>query len=297
MGSNVSMPEEGFLRKVFIFFETIKFSHSVFALPFALVAMLVAANGVPGLWTLFWIVIACVFARTAAMCFNRLVDREFDARNPRTEGRALVTGELSTQFAINAFLGTSIGFIFSAAMLNRTCFLLAVPTLAILCGYSLTKRFTNLSHYFLGIALGLAPIGAWIAVREDIRLTPLLLSLGVLLWVAGFDILYSCQDHDVDSTSEELHSVPKKHGIAVAMEIAKRTHAAAVIAFLLFWMWAWPLGLPSLLAIGGIAVLLKHQHDLVRPDDLSRIDAAFFTTNGIISLGFFFVVLLDVTVL
>lgn len=280
-------------RKIAIFLESIKFSHSVFALPFALISMLVAANGLPTRWTVFWIVVACVAARTAAMSFNRLVDRRIDARNPRTAGRALVTGELSTEVMTAAMLVAIGVFILAAGMLNRTCLYLAAPTLAVLLGYSLTKRFTSLSHYFLGLALGLAPLGAWIAVRESISLVPIILGAGVLLWVTGFDILYSCQDYKTDEADNELHSIPKARGIAGAMALARKTHGAALLCFLFFW-WLAGLGAISLVGVGFVAVLLAHQHRLVRPDDLSRINAAFFTTNGVISIGLFVAVMIDI---
>ncbi|CAN5239405.1 putative 4-hydroxybenzoate polyprenyltransferase [soil metagenome] len=284
---------ENFGRRAAAFLETIKFSHSIFALPFALVSMLAAWNGVPPFRTIFWIVIACVSARTAAMCFNRVVDAKFDANNPRTEKRALVTGELSREFVIGVMAASIAIFYFSAAMLNRECFILSTPTLAVLLGYSLTKRFTDLSHYALGAALGLAPIGAWVAVLGGISLTPVFLAAAVVLWVAGFDILYSCQDFEIDSANEELHSLPKRLGIAGAMNFARRTHAVAMIFFLLFWI-ASPLGVPALIGILAIGLLLAHQHRLLRPNDLSRMDAAFFTTNGVISAGFLVLVLIDV---
>ena len=279
--------------KTATFLESIKFSHSVFALPFALIAMLVAANGLPGFWVVFWIVAACIAARTAAMSFNRLVDRRFDARNPRTAGRALVTGELSSGFMLSSLVAGALVFFLAAAMLNKTCLYLAAPTLAVLLGYSLTKRFTNFSHFVLGAALGLAPIGAWIAVKESVGLTVLLLSAGVICWVAGFDILYACQDHEFDAKENELHSIPKRLGVPGAMRLARRTHAAAVVLFLLFWLVS-GLGFLSLLGVLAVALLMRHQHHLVSPTDLSRIDAAFFTTNGLISIGLFIIVAVDV---
>lgn len=273
------------LKKISVFLESIKFSHTVFALPFALVSMLSAAGGLPSLSVFFWIVIACVFARTAAMAFNRLADRQFDARNPRTQSRALVTGELSTSFMAGALALSSALFVLAAAMLNETCFFLSFPTLAVLLGYSLTKRFTNYSHYFLGLALGLAPLGAWIAVREDIAWTPVILSLAVIFWVAGFDILYSCQDVEIDRTERELHSAPKRYGVAGAMRLARWSHAAALALFFSFWAAA-GLGVMGLAGVIAIGALLSYQHRLVSPRDLSRIDAAFFSANGAISLTF-----------
>jgi len=284
------------LQRLATFLEMIKFSHSVFALPFALVAMLVAARGLPGFWTIFWIVVAVVAARTAAMCFNRIVDREIDARNPRTQNRALVTGELSPEFAWGALLASVVVFYFSAAMLNTLAFYLSTPCLAVLLGYSLTKRFTHYSHLFLGVALGIAPLGAWIAVRGEIALAPILLGIGVMLWVAGFDILYSCQDYEHDRNDPELHSIPKKLGLEGAMNLARQLHAAALVAFVLFWFAAPVLGFLFLLGIIGMGIALVHEHGLVRPDDLSKLDAAFFGMNGLIAVGIFIVAFFDVVV-
>ncbi len=282
--------------KIAVFLDNIKFAHSVFALPFALTAMLLAANGVPGAWTVLWIVVAAVAARTAAMSFNRLVDARFDARNPRTASRPLVTGELAPGDVTIALAVSSVVFILASLMLNKTCFYLSTPTLAVLFGYSLTKRFTRNAHFFLGIALGLAPCGAWIAVTESLSWTPVWLALAVVCWVAGFDILYACQDYEVDVEEEELHSIPKSLGIAGAMNFARRTHAISMIFFLLFW-WSSGLGLLTLLGICGIGLMLDYQHRLVSPRDLSRTDAAFFTVNGIISIGFFLIVAFDVLAL
>ncbi|MBI1291618.1 4-hydroxybenzoate octaprenyltransferase [bacterium] len=280
-------------RRLSTFLEAIKFSHSVFALPFALVAMVVAANGIPSLWTITFIVIACVAARTAAMAFNRIADRRFDARNPRTAKRALVTGELTVGFMWKALLASAGVFFFAALMLNGTCFLLSPPTLAILLAYSYMKRVTPLAHIFLGLALGLAPIGAWIAVTESIAWAPVWLALAVLTWVAGFDVLYSCQDYDVDRAEKALHSIPKRLGIAGAMRFAAGLHIVAAILFFIFW-WSAGLGTVALCGVFFIALLLQRQHAIVSPNDLSRIDAAFFTLNGYIAIGFFAMVLMDV---
>lgn len=282
------------MRKLRVFLEEIKFSHTVFALPFALVAMLLAAGGLPSAWTILWILVAAVAARTAAMTFNRLADREFDARNPRTAGRALVTGELTTRDMATRFAASAIIFIVAAGMLNSTCLLLSVPTLAILCGYSLTKRITDWSHLFLGLALGLAPLGAWIAVTGSLwSWVPLLLSLAVLTWVAGFDVLYACQDVEVDRREEALHSLPKRHGVAGAMAWARRLHAVSLALFLGFW-WVAGLGVAGLIGVLAVGGLLVRQHALVSPRDLSRLDAAFFTSNGALSIGFLALVAIDV---
>lgn len=281
--------------KLATFLEAIKFSHSIFALPFALVAMLVAAEGLPSIGLVLLIVLACVAARTSAMAFNRLVDRRFDARNPRTANRALVTGALSVNFMRGAFILSSLAFFAIAAAINWTCFLLSPPTLGILLLYSYTKRFTPYAHLFLGLALGLAPLGAWIAVTESLAWAPVWLAAAVLAWVAGFDVLYSCQDFKVDRREKGLHSIPKKLGIGGAMRFAKKLHALAALLFLLFW-WSAGLGLVALAGVCLVAVLLERQHRLVSPRDLSRIDAAFFTMNGYIALGFLGFVLVDVLI-
>ncbi len=282
------------MRKLRVFLEEIKFSHTVFALPFALVAMLLAAGGLPSAWTFLWILVAAVAARTAAMTFNRLADHEFDARNPRTAGRALVTGELTTRDMATRFAASAIIFMVAAGMLNTTCLLLSVPTLAVLCGYSLTKRITDWSHLFLGLALGLAPLGAWIAVTGSLASwVPLLLSLAVLTWVAGFDVLYACQDVEVDRREEALHSLPKRHGVAGAMAWARRLHAVSLALFLGFW-WVAGLGMAGLIGVLAVGGLLVRQHALVSPRDLSRIDAAFFTSNGVLSVVFLALVAIDV---
>jgi len=281
--------------RLFAFLEMIKFSHSVFALPFALIAMLVAAGGVPSAWTVLWIVVAVVAARTAAMCFNRIVDRKYDALNPRTKKRALVTGELTLRFAWEATFVSVVVFHVAAAMLNYTCLLLAPFCLAVLFGYSLAKRFTHWSHIVLGAALGLAPIGAWIAVTGGLAWFPLLLAGAVVLWVAGFDILYACQDYESDRAHGELHSLPKRLGIAGAMRAARRVHVVAFALFVAAALAGWkPLGWLFLAGVCGVGLLLWRQHRLVHPRDLSRLDAAFFTTNGIISVGLLVVAWIDV---
>ncbi len=286
--------QTSFLGRIAIFLEMIKFSHSVFALPFALVSMLVAAKGFPGAGVFFWIVVAAVSARTAAMCFNRIADRHFDARNPRTKNRALVTGELSLRFAWGALALSVLFFHLAAGMLNYTCLLLAPPCLTILFFYSMTKRFTSYSHLFLGVALGLAPVGAWIAVTGGLSWFPVWLALAVLFWVGGFDVLYSCQDHETDTAEGALHSIPKRYGIGGALKIARRFHALALALFVLAW-WAGspPLGLFFALGLVGVGLLLNHQHSLLSPGDLSRIDAAFFGANGKISIGLLACAVLD----
>ncbi len=274
------------------FLEAIKFSHSVFALPFALVAMLAAARGWPGAWTFLWVIVACVAARTAAMCFNRLVDVDIDARNPRTSSRALVTGALRRDFMAGAMIASIVLFLIASGMLNWTCLVLAPWALVVLLGYSYTKRATHYSHIVLGLALGIAPIGGWVAVRGDVALAPVVLAIGVLLWVAGFDVLYSCQDYEVDRRDPGLHSIPKKLGLAGALGFARRLHAAAFVSFLLFWLLG-PFGTWFLLGVLAAGFLMVRQHDMLRPTDLSRINAAFFNMNGMISVGLLLAAIFD----
>lgn len=263
----------------------IKLSHSVFALPFALASAILAAKGT-GLEprTLLWIVVAMVGARSAAMGFNRLADQAIDARNPRTAGRELPKGVLS-RAEVGAFVGLSAAaLVFAAAMLNPLCLKLSPIALVIVLGYSFTKRFTALSHVVLGLALAIAPVGAWVAVRGQFDLPPVVLGLAVLLWVAGFDTIYSCQDAAFDREAG-LHSLPARLGVRRALALARVFHVAAVGLLLALY----PLVPLHPLYLGGVAlvaVLLGYEHSLVRHDDLSRVDAAFFTVNGWIGVAY-----------
>ena len=263
--------------------EMIKIEHTLFALPFAFLGAVLAANGVPSARQIFWIVVAMVGARSAAMAFNRLADRHIDARNPRTASRALPAGLLSVGF-VWAFTLVSAGlFLLAAAMLNRLTLVLAPVALGSIVLYSFTKRWTQFSHIVLGWCLAIAPTGAWIAVRGEIgSVVPLLLSLVVLLWTAGFDVLYACQDYDFDRR-EGLRSVPARFGIARALGIGRSLHAGAFLA--LVWLYLvtrlGPIAFAGVIATGA---LLVYQHRLVRADDLRRLNAAFFTTNAFVSV-------------
>ena len=265
----------------------IKIEHTLFALPFALLGAVLAAGGLPSAWALLWITVAMVGARSAAMAFNRLADQTYDAANPRTRTRALPAGLLTRRF-VWAFTATAAALFFlAAAMLNRLTLLLAPIALASVLFYSYTKRFTSGSHLVLGWCLAIAPTGAWIAVRGQLdSAVPLLLSLTVLLWTAGFDVLYACQDYDFDRRAG-LRSLPARLGVARALRVARLLHAGAFAALVgLYWLTH--LGV---LALAGVALtggLLVYQHRLVRADDLSRLDAAFFTTNAFVSLLLFF---------
>jgi 4-hydroxybenzoate polyprenyltransferase len=258
----------------------IKFQHTVFALPFAFTGAILAAGGLPPWRTIAWILGAMVGARSAAMTWNRIADLEFDRRNPRTAARPLVTGALGLRFAW-VFLAASLAlFYLSAAMLNRLALLLATPAAAIILGYSYAKRFTWATHLALGAALGIAPVGAWVAVTGRLAAAPLVLAAAVTAWVAGFDILYACQDVAFDRR-EGLHSVPARFGVPAALGAARALHV--VTALLLLALPAvLPLGAPWLAGMALVAALLAWEHRLVRADDLSRIDQAFFTVNGFV---------------
>jgi 4-hydroxybenzoate polyprenyltransferase len=267
--------------------EMIKFEHSVFALPFALVGALLAARAAGALPTwpqIFWIVAAMVGARSAAMTMNRIADLEYDRRNPRTANRALPAGHLSVRFASLFTFAASALLILAAWQLNRLALELSPVALAILFAYSYTKRFTSWSHIVLGLCLGISPAAAWIAIRGSLDWRMLILSAAVTLWVGGFDVLYACQDVEFDK-SAGLHSIPKKFGIARALLLARAMHL--LMLGLLAWLaWSFGLGWLAWAGIAVVAALLIYEHSLVKAHDLSRINAAFFTVNGYISLLF-----------
>ncbi len=280
----------GFLRKLRLTLEMIKFEHSVFALPFALTGALLAVRdqnfAVEGLaGKLFWIVVAMISARSAAMTFNRVVDVDTDGRNPRTRSRHLPAGLLTRSFAW-AFLGAACAvFLLAARALNPLCFQLAPVALGVVFFYSFTKRFTSFSHVVLGFCLGIAPAAAWIAVRGSLDTRVLWLTAAVTFWTAGFDIIYSCQDYEFDS-GEGLFSLPRSLGIAGALWAARLSHVL-MLACLLMLVEAFGLGPVSLAGVAVVTGLLIYEHRLVRADDLSKVDAAFFTMNGYVSVLFF----------
>ena len=271
--------------------EMIKFEHSVFALPFALTATLLAAryDSMAGPWPtvrqLIWIIVAMVAARSAAMTMNRIADLRYDRLNPRTQSRPLVTGALSLRFAWVFTLIAAAVLVFAAAQLNALALKLSPVALAIIFFYSYSKRFTAWSHVVLGICLGISPAAAWIAIAGTLDPRVLLLSAAVTLWVAGFDVLYACHDIEFDRRAG-LYSIPGRFGVARALLIARAMHAAMVV---LLWLLKQSFGLPWPASAGIIAValLLAYEHSLLKPDDLSKIDAAFFTVNGYISVLFF----------
>jgi 4-hydroxybenzoate polyprenyltransferase len=267
----------------------IRFTHSIFALPFALSSVVLAAGPRFPSAQIAWIVLAMVGARSAAMGFNRLADQAIDAKNPRTAGRELPRGVLSRGEVWAFVLLSAAALVFAASRLNPLCLALSPVALLIVFGYSYTKRFTSLSHLVLGLALGVAPVGAWIAIRGRIDLEPVLLGLAVLSWTAGFDVIYACQDADFDRR-EGLHSIPARLGVRRALLVSRLLHAMTV--GLLVSLYALG-GLHPVYLAGmvGVAGLLVYEHSLVRGEDLSRVDAAFFTINGWVSVGYFGVTL------
>ncbi|HET6647285.1 MAG TPA: UbiA-like polyprenyltransferase [Pyrinomonadaceae bacterium] len=274
------------LRNVRITLEMIKIEHTLFALPFAFLGAVLAANGLPSARQILWITVAMIGARSTAMAFNRIADREYDARNPRTRMRALPAGLLSLGFAWMFTIVSAAVFVFAAANLNRLTLALAPVALASVLLYSFTKRWTMLSHLVLGWCLAIAPTAAWIAVRGAIDSpAPLLLSLVVMLWTAGFDVLYACQDREFD-VAEGLHSIPQRFGIERSLWIARVLHAQAFVALLALY-WSTKLGPLALAGVVLTGLLLVYQHRLVRADDLTRLNAAFFTTNAFVSLILF----------
>jgi len=276
-------------RRLLLTLDMIKFEHSVFALPFALTGALLAfrdaSYATAGIgWTLMWIAVAMVGARSAAMAFNRLVDERIDGRNPRTMSRHLPAGLLSRSFGWAFVAAASLIFLGAAWALNPLCFKLAPLALAIVFFYSFTKRFTAFSHLVLGFCLGIAPAAAWIAVRGSLDPRILWLTAAVTFWTGGFDIIYSCQDYAFD-TAEGLFSIPRRLGLAPALLVARVLHGAMVVC-LLALVWSLGLGALALAGIAAVIALLVYEHSLVRADDFSRVNAAFFTMNGWVSVLF-----------
>ncbi|MGA2855801.1 MAG: UbiA-like polyprenyltransferase [Candidatus Sulfotelmatobacter sp.] len=276
------------LHNLRVTLEMIKWEHSVFALPFALCGAMLAARGLPTAHQLIWIVVAMVAARSAAMAFNRLADASIDAANPRTSARALPAGHLSPAFVATFVVVSSGIFVLAAAQLNRLALCLSPVALAVLLLYSYTKRFTRWSHLVLGFALGMAPAAAWIAVRGSLDARILLLTAAVTFWVGGFDVLYACQDFDFDRQTG-LHSIPRHLGIPAALWIARSFHLV-MVGLLVALLIVFAMGKLAACGILVVILLLLYEHSLVKPNDLSKLNAAFFTMNGVISVLFFFFV-------
>lgn len=269
----------------------IKWEHSIFALPFALCGAMLAANGIPPAHQLIWIVIAMVAARSAAMSFNRVADARIDAANPRTRMRAIPAGLLTPNFVWSFVIVSSAIFVVAAWELNRVALLLSPVALGILFLYSYTKRWTRWSHVVLGFALGIAPAAAWIAVRGSLDPRILLLTGAVTFWVGGFDVLYACQDFDFDKQTG-LHSIPRYCGIGNALWIARAFHLV-MLCLLSALVWAFGLGPVAMAGVLAVLVLLAYEHSLVSENDLSKLNAAFFTMNGVIAVVFFIFVAAD----
>ena len=274
----------GLLAKTKTTLEMIKWEHSIFALPFALTATLLAARGMPSLRTLFWILIAMVTARSCAMAFNRWADADLDAANPRTSNRAIPAGLLSRQFVLGFTVLMALAFLLASAELNRLTLYLSPLVLLLLLGYSYMKRVTRWSHLVLGLALGLAPSAAWVAVRGTLDPRILVLTAAVTLWVGGFDVLYACQDYDHDRIAG-LHSLPQAIGIPAAFWAARLMHIT-MLGLLAWFAWLFKFGLTGWLGIAAAGLLLAYEHSIVSPSDLRRLNSAFFTMNGVIAMVF-----------
>lgn len=277
---------QSFWTKLKTTLEMIKFEHTLFALPFALLGAVLAANGLPTTWQIVWITVAMFGARSAAMTFNRIIDRKFDAENPRTANREIPSGKLSLNFAITFLIVAIILFEIASYELNWLTFALSPIALLSVLGYSYAKRFTSFAHLILGWALAISPTAAWIAVRGEIDdITPIFLSLIVMMWTAGFDVMYACQDFEFDKKNG-LRSIPARFGIARSLWIARMFHFQAFVVLLLLYV-STNLGWLALAGVIAVGALLIYQHTLVKANDLSRMNAAFFTTNAFVSIILF----------
>ncbi|MBI4595317.1 MAG: UbiA family prenyltransferase [Candidatus Tectomicrobia bacterium] len=282
-------------NRIAIILEMIKFEHTVFALPFALMSAFIAARGLPSWQKIAWILVAMVGARSMAMAFNRIVDAELDAQNPRTRERALPAGKIKPVHVWFFTVASSLAFLLAASQLNSLTLKLSPVVIFVLCFYSYTKRFTWVCHIILGLSLGIAPVGAWIAIRGEIAAIPLLLGLGVLFWVAGFDIIYACLDFEYD-LRENLFSIPKVLGIQWALIVSILFHLTTIGLF----CWAGVAAHLGILFLAGIfltTACLIYEHWIVRPKDLSRVNVSFFNINGIISILLFFFTIADLFLL
>ena len=282
------------LAKLSAIFADIKFQHTVFALPFEIMSAFIAAGGMPEAEEMMWIVVCMAGARSAAMAFNRIVDARFDVNNPRTQNRALPSGRVDMKNYWLFLIASSALFVFAAGMLNNLALYLSPVALVIVFFYSLTKRFTAYSHFWLGLAISIAPVGAWVAIREEISFVSLLLGAAVVFWLIGFDILYSCMDVAFDRESN-LNSIPQKFGVENALRIAFASHGLMIVLLFALLQPVNELGILYGAGVVIVAGLLIYEHSLVRPDDLSKINMAFFNVNGIISVGLMVFIILDCT--
>jgi len=280
-------------KKIKIILEMIKFEHSIFALPFVYIGAFLAQRGFPPWDKLFWILVAVVSARSVAMAFNRLVDKDIDAQNPRTKDRTLPKGLLTPRWVIGFIIFCTFLFFVATYNLNRLVFYLSPVALFIITGYSYTKRFTWLTHLFLGIADGLAPLGGWLAIKPVFSIVPLWLFWGVAFWIAGFDILYSCLDYEFDK-KQGLHSIPVRFGIKNSLYLSTFFHILTVICFYYVGKDA-QLNLFYFYGLGVVSLLLLYEHLIIKPHDFSKLTMAFFTVNGIISISMFFIILVSLS--
>jgi 4-hydroxybenzoate polyprenyltransferase len=280
------------LTKLSAIFADIKFQHTIFALPFAVMSAFIAAEEMPDAEKMMWMVVCMVGARSAAMAFNRIVDARFDVKNPRTQGRALPSGRVDMKSYWLFLVASSALFIFAAGMLNNLALYLSPVALVIVFFYSLTKRFTAYSHFWLGLAISIAPVGAWVAIREEISFVSLLLGAAVVFWLIGFDILYSCMDVAFDRESN-LNSIPQKFGAETALRIAFVSHGLMIVLLFALLQQVSELGILYGVGVLIVAGLLIYEHSLVGPDDLSKINMAFFNVNGVISIGLMVFVVID----
>ena len=290
---NLSGDQLDFFKNIKIIFTDIKIAHTVFALPFAVMSAFLAAEGMPGLDKLIWILIAMFSARNGAMAFNRIVDSKLDRLNPRTKDRALPARKSTAKQYWVFLILSSFVFLFSAYMLNSLAFALSPVALVIVFGYSFAKRFTSLSHLWLGVAISIAPVGAWVAIREEISIESLVLGTAVVFWLVGFDIIYSCMDVDSDR-SNNLHSIPQKFGVRTALRLAFSSHCMMIL-FLILLLFIPALGWVYFFGVILTAGLLFYEHSLVRENDLSLVNVAFFNINGIISVLLMLFVIVDCT--
>jgi len=277
--------------KIGVILGMIKFEHTIFALPFALTSMILAADGMPKLSVFGWVLLAMVGARSAAMAFNRIADLRLDKLNPRTADRALPKGILHVAEAWAFTLISAGAFVFAAWKLNPLAFSLSPVALLVILGYSYTKRFTNLSHLVLGLALGIAPVGAWIAVTGRVNFAPMILSAAVMFWTAGFDVIYALQDLDFDAKMG-LYSIPKALGPAGGLLASRVFHLLTTALLIAFGAYL-RLGIAYFAGVAFVAALLVYEQSLVKPKDFSRVNVAFFNTNGLVSIGFFAFTLAD----
>ena len=284
--------EFSLLAKLSAIFSDIKIQHTVFALPFAVMSAFIAAGGLPETKKLAWVVACMVGARSAAMAFNRIIDARYDMKNPRTQDRALPSGRVDERSYWLFLIAFSLVFVFSAGMLNQLALYLSPLALIIVFFYSLTKRFTVYSHFWLGLAISIAPVGAWVAIREEISFISLLLGAVVVFWLVGFDILYSCMDVEFDRESN-LKSIPQRFGIENALRIAFVSHGLTVLFLFVLLQFVDALGVLYSIGVIIVAGLLMYEHSLVSPGDLSKINIAFFNMNGIISIGLMLFVIAD----